>query len=220
MELHERPRRGVQKGPSMVGVFLLGEPRLLQQRHRLGPVVEHKQVNVRHGTMGHGIVQTLGERGSFERQTTQPPSPEELLDPARHIELAHPERKGLLVGPAERQSSGIWPTDALLTNGLMEKSNQTLLPRDFNEQACPRLIRSGGQLSGGEPPRQELPCNRPLCLESRARGRYEGHVSCTSSVRGFRCWHCSWSLGSIALKQCRGCQVADSRWLPAPTSER
>jgi hypothetical protein len=103
----------------MVGLFLLGEPRLLQQRDRLGPVVEHEQINIRHGTMGHGIVQALGERGSFERQTAHPSSPEELLDPARHIELAHPERKGLLVGAAEGQSSSIWPTDALLTNGLM-----------------------------------------------------------------------------------------------------
>jgi hypothetical protein len=39
--------------------------------------------------MGHGIVQALGERGSFERQTTQSSSTEKVLDPVRRLELAH-----------------------------------------------------------------------------------------------------------------------------------
>lgn len=219
MKLHDRTRHGVQEPTSMVGLFLLGQAGCLQQRDRAGPIVEHEQVHVRHGTMGHGIVQALGERGSFERQTAHPSSPEELLDPARHVELAHPERKGLVVGPAEGQSSSIWPTGALLSNGLMEKPSQTLLPRDFHKQAGPPFVGSGGQLTGGEPPPQELPCNRPVYLKSCACGRYEvpSHVSCTSSFRGFRCWHCSWFLGNIAWMQCRGCRMADSRWPPAPT---
>jgi len=89
MKLHDRTRRWVQESPGMVGLFLLGEAGLLQQRDRLGPVVEHKQINVGHRTMGHGIVQALGERGSFERQTTQSSSTEKVLDPVRRLELAH-----------------------------------------------------------------------------------------------------------------------------------
>lgn len=67
MKLHDRTRRGVQEDPSMVGLFLLGEAGLLQQCYCAGPVVEHEQVHVRHGTMGDGIVQALGEGGPFER---------------------------------------------------------------------------------------------------------------------------------------------------------
>jgi hypothetical protein len=141
----------------MVGLFLLDEAGLLQQRDRPGPVVEYEQVDVRHGAMGHGIVQALGERGPFERQTTQPSSPEEVLDPVRRIELTHPERKGLLVGPAEGRSGGIRPTDILLDNSLMEEPRHTLLARRFHEQACPRLAGSGRQITGGQPPPQERP---------------------------------------------------------------
>ena len=144
MKLHDRTRRGVQEAPSMIGLLLLGEACLLQQRDRPGPVVEHEQVNVRHGTMGDGVVQTLGEGGPFQRQTAQPLSLEDLLDPARRIELPHPKRKGLLIGPAQGRSGGVWPTDSLVADDLMEEPSQTLLACGFHEQACARLVGRGG----------------------------------------------------------------------------
>jgi hypothetical protein len=101
--------------------------------------------------MGHGLVEALGERGPLERETTHPSRPEEVLDPARRIELAHPESEALLLGPAERQSCSIWPADSLLADPLMEKPRQTLLAGYLDEQACQRLVWGRGQLTCGEP---------------------------------------------------------------------
>ncbi len=67
MKLDDRTRRRVEEGPGVVGLSLLGEASLLQQRDRPGPRVEHQQVDVRHGSMGHGVVEALGERGPLER---------------------------------------------------------------------------------------------------------------------------------------------------------
>jgi hypothetical protein len=152
MELDDRARRGVEESPGVIGLCLLGEACLLQQRDRPGPLVEHQQVDVRHGAMGHGGVEALGERGSLERQTTHPSRPEEILDPARRIELAHPKGEVLLLGPAERHSRGIWPADSLLGDPLMKKPCQTLLAGYLDEQAYQRLGGSRGQLTRDQPP--------------------------------------------------------------------
>jgi hypothetical protein len=53
MKLDERTRRGVEEAPGVIGLSLLGEACFLQQRDRPG-------------AMGHGVVETLGERGPFE----------------------------------------------------------------------------------------------------------------------------------------------------------
>ena len=66
MKLDEHTRRRVEEGPGVVGLSLIGEAGLLQQPDRPGPFVEHQQVNVRHGAMGHGVVEALDERGSLE----------------------------------------------------------------------------------------------------------------------------------------------------------
>jgi hypothetical protein len=101
--------------------------------------------------MGHGVVEALGERGPLERQTPHPSRPEEILDPARGIELAHPKGEVLLLGPAERHSRGIWPADSLLADPLMKKPRQTLLARHLYEQACQRLVGSSRQLTCDQP---------------------------------------------------------------------
>ena len=152
MKLDDRARRGVEEGPGVIGLSLLGEASLLQQRDRPGPLVEHQQVDVRHGAMGHRVVEALGERGPLERQTPHPSRPEEILDPARGIELAHPEGEGLLVGPAERHSCSIWPADSLLADRLMKKPGQTLLAHHLYEQVCQRLVWSRGKLTLDQPP--------------------------------------------------------------------
>jgi hypothetical protein len=101
--------------------------------------------------MGHRVVEALGERGPLERQTPHPSRPEEILDPARRIELAHPKSEVLLLGPAERQSCSIWPADSLLADPLMKKPRQTLLAGYLDEQACQRLVWSRGQLTRDQP---------------------------------------------------------------------
>jgi hypothetical protein len=78
--------------------------------------------------------------------------PEEVLDPARPIELAHPKCEVLLLGPAERQSCSIWPADSLLADRLMQKPGQTLLSGYLDEQACQRLVWSRGQITRDQPP--------------------------------------------------------------------
>ena len=151
MKLDDRTRRWVEEGPGVVGLSLLGEASLLQQRDRPGPLVEHQQVDVRHGAMGHGVVEALGERGPLEGQTTRASRPEKVLDPARRIELAHPKGEVLLLGSAERQSYSIWPADSLLADRLMKKPGQTLLAGYVDELACQRLVGSGGQLTRDQP---------------------------------------------------------------------
>ena len=152
MKLEDRTRRWVEEGPRVVGLSLLGEASLLEQRDRPGPLVEHQQVNVRHGAMGHRVVEALGERGPLERQTTHPSRREEVLHPARRIELAHPKSKVFLLGPAERHSRSIWPADLLLADPLMKEPRQTLLAGYLDEQACQRLVGNSGQLTRDEPP--------------------------------------------------------------------
>jgi hypothetical protein len=152
MKLDDRTRRWVEEGPRVVGLSLLGEASLLEQRDRPGPLVEHQQVNVRHGAMGHRVVEALGERGPLERETTHPSRPEEILDPARRIELAHPKSKVFLLGPAERHSRSIWPADLLFADCLMKKPGQTLLARHLDEQACQRPVGSRRQLTRDQPP--------------------------------------------------------------------
>ena len=135
MKLDDRARRGVKEGPSVIGLSQLGDASLLQQRDRLGPFGEHQQVNVRHGAMGHRVVEALGERGPLERQTTHPSRPEEILDPACGIELAHPKGEVLLLGPAERHARRAGPAGSLLAERLMKKPGQALLTGYLREHA-------------------------------------------------------------------------------------
>jgi len=102
--------------------------------------------------MGHRVVEALGERGPLERQTTQPSRPEEILDPARGIELAHPKGEVILLGPAERHGRRARPASSLLADRLMKKPRETLLACDLDERACERLVGSRGQLTRDEPP--------------------------------------------------------------------
>ena len=118
MKLDEHTRRRVEEGPSVVGLSLIGEAGLLQQPNRPGPFVEHQQVYVRHGAMGHRVVEALGKCGPLERQTAYPLHSKEVLDPACRVELAHAKGKSRLVGAAERHSGSIWPA-SLLVDGLM-----------------------------------------------------------------------------------------------------
>ena len=66
MKLDDRARRAVEEGPGVIGLSLLGEACLLQQRNRPGPLVEHQQVDIPHGAMGDGVVEALGKRGPLE----------------------------------------------------------------------------------------------------------------------------------------------------------
>ena len=75
MELDERTGCGVEEAPGMVGLSQFGEASLLEQRNRPGPLVKYQQVDVRHGPMGHRVVEALGECGPLERQTTHPSRP-------------------------------------------------------------------------------------------------------------------------------------------------
>jgi hypothetical protein len=129
MQLNDRPGCRVEEAPGVVGLPQVDEASLLHQRDRLSPTVEHQQVDVRHRTVGHGVVEPLGNRGTLERYATHPALPEEFLDSARRIELAQPESEGLLVGAAQCSSGCMRPVDLPLSDPLMEKTSQTLLPR-------------------------------------------------------------------------------------------
>jgi len=67
MELNDRTGCRVEEAPGVVGLSQVDEAGLLDQRDHPGPLVEHQQVDVRHGTMGRGVVEALGERGPLER---------------------------------------------------------------------------------------------------------------------------------------------------------
>jgi hypothetical protein len=128
MELDNRAGCGIEEATGMLSRFQLNEASFLEERNRPGPVVEYQQIDVRHGAMSHGVVEALGNRGTLEREATHPALPEEILNPVRRIELTQPKGKSILVGVPEGRSSKIWPADPLLSDRVMKKAGQTLLP--------------------------------------------------------------------------------------------
>src|SRR5262245_8837525 len=180
--------------------------------------------------MRHGVVEALGERGPLERQTSHPSRLQTLLNFSCRIELAHPKREVLLLGPAERQSCGICPADSLHAERLIKKRGHTLLACHLRERGGQRLVRSSGRLTCDEPLTQESPHSWPPLRRSRAPERQEGPRHVTPyppdrrlSPRIYR------SLGAhycnvrcnIHCLSCIGCHSACSRWPGlAPTSER
>jgi hypothetical protein len=151
MKLNACPQGGVEKDPSMIGRSMLGKPRFLQEPDRPGPVVEYQQVHVPHGTMGDGIVQALGERRPFERQTTDPLRAEKILDPVCRIELPHPKSERVLLGPAERYLGRVRPPGSLLADCLMKKPGEALLAGRLDQQASPCFVWSRRELGRDEP---------------------------------------------------------------------
>jgi hypothetical protein len=152
MELNACPQGGVEKDPSVIGRSLWGKTRLLQEPDCPGPVVEYQQVHVPHGTMGDGLGQALGERGSLEGQTADVLRSEEILHPARGIELAHPYGELFLLGPAERHLGRVGPPGPLLVDCLMKKPGEALLAGHLDEQASPSFVWSRRELGRDEPP--------------------------------------------------------------------
>jgi hypothetical protein len=151
MKLNAYPQGGVEKDPSVIGRSLLGKPRFLQEPDCPGPVVEYQQVHVPHGTMGDGIVQALGERGPFERQTTDPLRSEKILDTVCRIELPHPEGERVLLSLAERYLGRVAPPGSLLVDCLMKKPGEALLAGHLDEQASPCFVWSRREIRRDKP---------------------------------------------------------------------
>jgi hypothetical protein len=77
--------------------------------------------------MGNGVIKTLSDCCTFERQTPYPSRPKEILDPACRVELAYSHCKGVLFGAAERRLRSVWPPHTLVADRLIEQPGETLL---------------------------------------------------------------------------------------------
>ena len=95
MQLHDPVAAGVAEGPRVVAAGDLGEARLDEHRHRLGPALEREHVHVGHRPVRLDVVDRLREDRPLERQAPDAAGLEEPQRPGGEADLAErPDEEG------------------------------------------------------------------------------------------------------------------------------
>jgi hypothetical protein len=87
VELDRNGESRFAERPSVIGSLgtrVLGS---FEDRDSLGEAVQHKDVNVRHGSFGNGGIEALGQGGSLERECSQAVLLEKSQGTPRGLEL-------------------------------------------------------------------------------------------------------------------------------------